>query len=105
MFWIATSSVVGVDLNLDGLNELQEKLENLEKSQEVSTDVLMTDDFIQRNSDFNNWEEFMDAGNVTSSEDIESEEFSKFIANSTQFADFEEMISQATSEYVANQLK
>ena len=91
-------------LKLDGLEKLQRNLKKLEGSQQVSSDELMTDSFIRSNTRFDTWQQMMDAGGVQSSEDIEGPEFSRFIAENSQFADFQAMCEAAGAEYVSKKL-
>lgn len=93
-----------VRIDTSGLKKLQRTLEDLRGSHEVSTTELMTDAFIRTETSFNSWEEVMDAGNIESSDDLESEAFSEFIRTNTKFDGFQDMIETAAQSYVVAKL-
>ena len=90
-----------VKIDAHELDDLQTELEKLDEGIEISTDDLMNDDFIRRHTDFNSWEEMLDAGGVEDGDNILSEEFSAFIAENTRFADFDELAGEAAAEHIA----
>lgn len=91
-------------LRTDGLDDLFGKLKAIEKGVKVSTNDLMTDDFIRRYTKFNSWQDMLDAGAVKSNEDILSNGFSAFVTENTPFPDFNAMLGEASEEYLARQL-
>ena len=93
-----------IKIDTSGLDELQKKLEDIDGTHEVSSDDLMTDEFIQENTNFSNWKELMEAGGIQSSEDIQAEPFSLFIAENTEFDGFDDLAQAAAAEYMKKKL-
>ena len=93
-----------ITLDTTGLDELQKKLQEVDGTHEVSSDDLFTDEFIQKNTRFQTWSELMEAGGVQSSEDIQGESFSTFIAENTDFQGFDDIAGAAAAEYMKKKL-
>jgi len=101
---------------IDGLNELQNLFEKIEKSAEeleqgktVSFDVLFNQAFMKKYTEFSSFEEFLSAGNfnVESQEDFEAipdDSMDAYVSKTTKFADWETMLETAVSEYTLSEL-
>jgi len=86
------------------LKELKRKAEKLDGQREVPLPELMTDGFMRRYTDFQTLQAMFDASGLENLEDIDSEEFSKFIATHTRCSNWEEMLKMANVEYMKRQL-
>jgi len=93
-----------IKIDTTGLEKLQDNLESLSGTHEVSTNDLMTDKFIISETSFGTWEALMNAANVQSSEDLESKWFSDFIRSHTKFDGFQDMLENAAQSYVISRL-
>lgn len=93
-----------IKIDTSGLDELQRKLETLSGTHEISSNDLMTNEFISSETKFSSWEEMMEKGGVKCSEDIQGEVFADFIRSNTKFESFEDMAGEAASLYFAKKL-
>lgn len=84
--------------NLEGFDKL------FKKAEAVGGDVpvldVMTDSFMQSHTEFNTFEDMVHESGITDAEQIETPAFSEFIASKTQFADWEDMLKIALTEYL-----
>ena len=90
------------------VNELENKVNSL--NGEVPFDILFNKNFMKRNTNFNSFDELLEAGNfiVNTQEDFEAipdDVFDKHIMNCTKFNSWEEMMQEAGEAYVVSQLK
>lgn len=65
---------------------------------------LLSDSFMQQNTDFKTFQEMFDAGGIKSADDIKSEAFSTFIASKTRFANWTDMLHAAVVERAKRRL-
>lgn len=86
------------------LDRLKKNLEQLEDGIQVSTNDLFTDAFVRQHSRFSTWQEMMDAGGISADEDIQSEWFSEFVRQNSDFESFDAMVEKASAEFVARTL-
>ncbi|MCM3396779.1 hypothetical protein M3638_02860 [Oceanobacillus profundus] len=91
------------------LNQMQRAAKEMEKGEEVSFDVLFNQSFMLKHTQFNSFDELLEAGNfvVNSPEDFEAipdDEFDKHIAKTTQFDNWEDMKTTAATDYAAKKL-
>ena len=93
-----------ISIDTSGLDKLQKKLEEVHGTHEVSTDDLMTDDFIRDQTNFSNWQELMDAGGVESNDDLKQAGFCDFIRSNTQFESFDDMLKASAQHYLLKKL-
>lgn len=95
--------------NWSGLDKLQRKLKNLEKTQNVPFHKIFNSSFMERHTQHCNIDEFFKAGGF---EFETEEEFEKILENeldqhvreSTIFKSWREMLNKAGEHYVAKQL-
>lgn len=88
-------------------DELLDDIEGLEG--EVTAEELFPPTFIQTHSEFSDFEEFLDESRweVESSEDFEEipdGPFDEYVADTTDFEDWEEMLGTAGNEWAKDQL-
>lgn len=86
------------------MGELTKKAHELEKGENVRLVDLLSDDFIRRHSKFQSFQAMADAGGIKNPEEINSEQFSQFVSAQTKFGGYQEMVQQATSEYIKSKL-
>lgn len=99
----------GLDQFQRNLRKLQEKAEKIGGTRIVPIDELLTPTFVSRFTDFNNFQELVDASGfqVNSQEDFDSipdEEWDAYIAKNSLFSSWEDMLNTAFAEQVKQQL-
>lgn len=104
------------EFKVDGLDELQKQLENMEKAakelegtKEIPLTELFTDDFMKRNTDFSTLDEMFEAFGYSNStqeefEKIPDEEIDLKVSNSTIFSSWQDMLDKALDFYVSDKL-
>lgn len=100
-------------MQFKGLDDFQKKFQkkiDQDVNGEVSLEVLFNSDFIQRNTNFSNMQEFFDKSpfEIKSQEDFEKLDVSEldgYVQENTKFKSWDEMKKKAGEEYVAKQLK
>jgi hypothetical protein len=105
-----------MSVQIKGLDEVQRKLrqisDNAKKLQgehQISFEVLFNNRFMEKYTDTSSIEEFLERSGfvINSQEDFEkipNEEFDIYVQKNTQFSSWEEMLQEATGEYVSKQL-
>src|SRR5260370_21685250 len=68
------------------LKKVHDKLNQI-----VPLNVLFSDDFMSRHTQFKSWREMLDAGHIETVEDISTELLSELVAANSSFAGFTEM--------------
>jgi len=108
--------VIMSSVKIKGFDKLEKQLKQMEKgakelshTKHVSFGELFTTSFMQKNTSFPSMDELLKAGgyNIESQEDFEAIpdiEFDKLIAANTKFKNWEEMLNEATTQYVAKKL-
>lgn len=103
-------------IEFEGLDELQNNLKQmekaakeLEKGENVPFSVLFSSTFMNKNTQFNSFEEFLSAGGfeVNSQEDFEAipdDDMDTHVAKTTKFNSWDEMLSTAGEEYIVKKL-
>lgn len=101
---------------ITGLDKLEKQLKQMEKGAKelsntthISFGELFSTSFMRKYTSFSSMDELLDAGGfkVESQEDFEAIpdiEFDKHIAAYTKFKNWDEMLSEATSQYVIKKL-
>ena len=101
---------------INGLNELQKELENLQKkvenlsgSQNIPLKELLSNSFMKEYTSFNSIRELFKASGfqINSIEDFDNiplSELDNYISKTTDFDSWEDMISEATNQYVLEKL-
>ena len=105
-----------MSMQLKGFDDLQrqfqdlaDKAEALNGTQEVNFEALFTKEFMTDNTQFCSFNDLLDASpfQVNSAEDfkaIPDADFDKYICTVTNFASWEEMLEEATMQYTIRQL-
>lgn len=105
-----------ISFNTSGFDELEKQLSRMEQgakelgeTKQVSFGELFTTSFMQEYTPFSSLDELLTAGgfNVESSEDFEAipdADFDRYIAAVTQFKSWDDMLGEATSQYVSKKL-
>ena len=103
-------------VKITGLEDLEKQLKQMEKGakelskeKSISFESLFTDSFMRKYTSFTSMGELLNAGGfkVESQEDFEAipnAEFDRHIAANTKFKTWENMLDEATSQYVAKKL-
>jgi len=91
------------------IKKLQKKVEDASKPESVSFNVLFHEDFMRKNTNFTSIDDFFDQSpfQVETEEDFEAldqTELDKYVAEHTQFEDWDDMLSTAGQEHIAKKL-
>lgn len=101
---------------IKGLNELQKQFKKMEQAarelegnNSIPFSDLFTSSFMNKYTNFSNFEEFLEAGEFTvnSQEDFESipdSDMDLHVSKSTKFSSWQNMLESATEAYVAKKL-
>lgn len=101
---------------VNGLDELQKQLKQMERAakklngkQEIPFSKLFTPAFMRKYTSFSSFDELMEAGgfHAETSEEFEAipdAPFDAHVAATTKFSSWEDMLGEATEQYVAKQL-
>jgi hypothetical protein len=100
-----SEAVMGIDVDLSGLERLQRNLEKVDGEHELTIQELMTDGFIRDNTKFETLQAFLDASGIKGQEDIGTKALDDFIATNTDFADWQEMFKAAGTDWMMRQLE
>lgn len=101
--------ITGFDKLQNRLKQMEKGIKELEGHNHVSFDDLFTSEFMWKYTNFSSLDELLNAGNfkVQSQEDFESipeNELDSHIASTTKFKSWENMLSEATSQYAIKKL-
>lgn len=93
-----------VKIDTSGLDNLMENLKKLDQKKTISSEESLTPEFMKRYTKFDSWDDMCKASGIEGSESFESEAFSEFVAQNSEFKDFNEMWQKAGQEYITKQL-
>ena len=93
-----------VKLDMSGMDAFTKKLQDVAATQSVPLPELMPDEFMAKYTNYPNLQAMVDAGGVNAPEDFQSEAFSKFVSENSQFSGTEEMMQTAQAEYYKRKL-
>ena len=105
-----------MSFKIDGLDDLQKQLKKMEKgarelseTKQVSFGELFTASFMRKYTPFSSLDDFLTAGGfkAESQEDFEAipdSELDKYIATTTNFNSWDDMLGEATTQYVSKKL-
>ena len=91
-----------VTSDLSGLKKLQENMEKLQGSREVSMAEILTDEFVSSHSKYAGFDELLADIGVTTAEEFTAmpdEKFDAFLVANTDFESWQDMQQQAASAY------
>jgi len=91
------------------LKKMEQTAKELEKGEQVSFDILFNPEFMAKYTQFNSFDELLEAGNfvVNSEKDFEAipdGELDVHVAQTTQFENWQDMLDSAGLEYGAKRL-
>lgn len=101
-------------IKFDGFDKINEELDRISKQAEelsghISFGELFNDEFVQEHTQFSNIDEFFESGGfiINREEDFNSipqDKLDKHVKETTEFSDWEDMLSTAGAEYTAKEL-
>lgn len=99
----------GLDDLQQDLEQMQQAIEDLGEEREVSFEELFTEEFMEENTDFSSIDDLLEAGgfHADTNEEFEAipeDELDAHVAKTTRFETWEEMLSEATEQYISEQL-
>ena len=91
------------------LKKMQQRAEELQKTESLSIYELFSDSFMKKNTRFDNIDDFFKASDFDVSsneafEKIEQKELDKYVAENSKFKDWKDMNLSALGEYTAKKL-
>ena len=99
----------GLDDLQKELSEMARRAEELDGTHEVPLDELMSRSFMQKHSRFSSFDQFLDASpfTVETSEDFDAipdAEMDDYVSSVTDFDSWEDMLDEATQEYISRKM-
>ena len=102
-------------MKIEGLDKIEKSLKKmsdggkeLEQTDEIAITDLLTNDFVSKNTKFDNTQELFDKSgfDIGSTSDFEAigSEWSDYISSVSSFDSWEEMLESAMSEYIGKKL-
>lgn len=106
---MSSLKITGFDELEKQLRQLDEGAKDLGKTEQVSFEELFSASFMQKHTSFSSVDELFSAGGfkVESQEDFDAipdVELNKHIAANTNFENWEDMLDEATTQYVTQKL-
>ena len=106
---MSSIKIKGLDKLEKQLKQMQKGAKELSRTKQVSFGELFTTSFMKKYTSFSTMDELLNVGGfkVESQEDFEAipdTEFDKHIAATTKFKTWEDMLSEATTQYAARKL-
>ena len=95
---------ISFNWNVSMLQKLQDVIEVIKSQPSIPISDIMTDDFVHQHSSFYNFQSLVSASGIKYPEELSDEPFSKFIATHTTFRSWDEMKSNAGTEYIKRKL-
>lgn len=99
-----------MSFELKGLEELKKKMQELEKTEQVSFSELFDQNFMRENTTFASMEEMFEKSGfkIDSPQDFEavpSDEWDQYVRSNTDFDDWEQMQAAAAKRYFDRKIK
>jgi len=107
MFEVKTS---GFDELQKKLRKMRKNLEELEGEQQIPIEDLMTNNFIMKHTEFEDFysfvyhSEIIEEGKEITRELLDSDDFDKYVKNTTNFGSWKDMIDRAVKSYISKKL-
>jgi len=100
----------GIEFDDSGFRKLEKKMKKAKENVEgeIKLETLMNDSFMKNNTNYNSFEEMIEASSLDFSseeksvDNLESNEWDVFVEENTTFDSWEEMNKAAGIEYVKN---
>lgn len=89
------------------LKQMQNAAKDLDGNKQIPINELFTDSFLRKHTTFSTFEEFENQeifDKYPTLEEIPDEEMDQFVSAKTKFSSWEEMLGEATSEYVLKKM-
>lgn len=104
-----STNIKGFDELMSSLKSLEKKAHDLEGTHTVSFEKLFTSSFMEKHTHYSSFDDFLKAGNfvVKSQKDFEAipdDVWNQYVENATDFASWDDMLGQATNEYLSSKL-
>lgn len=96
-----------VKIDFSGLEKLQKNVDELSKTKSIKINELFTSKFISQNTNFSTSDDFFNACNIHSDEDLKNisdNEMDKLVSQHTKFNSWQDMLNASTEEYIKNKL-
>ncbi|MGM9907911.1 hypothetical protein [Limosilactobacillus sp.] len=89
------------------LDKMAKRVQNFAGEHQTSFAELLTDSFMQKHTTFPNADSFFDAIGIKTTEEFDAfpdEKMNAFVSSHSHFTTFQQMLDEATSEYITRQL-
>ena len=101
--------VKGVDEMISKLDDLSKKVKNVSGKHSISLSVLLSPDFIKKNTKFQDVDEFFEKGgfsfkNSKEFEKIDEAKLDGWVKSNSKFNSWKEMLESASAEHVKDQI-
>jgi hypothetical protein len=100
-----SKKIMPVKVDTSGLDDFMRKTREFASRSEFTLTELFSDGFISQKTDFKTLQEMVDAGGINKSEDLDSEAWSQFVADHSQFAGWDDMRFAAYAELYRQKVK
>lgn len=93
--------------DLSELKKFQKQVEQLSKTTSIDINELFTNNFMVRNTNFSNQDDFFNACNIYTQEDLEEipdSEMDKLVKKFTKFNSWQDMLDESAIEYISKKL-
>ena len=95
---------IKVKVDTSGLERFRKKMEAISGEQSVPLNELMPDTFMRKYTEFETLQIMVDAAEINSPEELQSDGWNRFVAEHTQFANWQEMNQAAAVEWYKRKL-
>lgn len=89
------------------MSDMANRVKNFEGKHETSFGEVLTDNFMQRYTDFQNVSVFFDAVGIKTTDDFDTypdDKLNAFVSLHSRFSTFQQMLDKATDEYISRQI-
>ena len=94
-----------VKLDISGLEKFRKKVRELSGTHNYKLSELLPDEFVAKHTGYPTLQALCDAGGVNEPSDINSDAFSRFVAEHSQFSSYTEMLQAGYAEFARRKLK
>jgi hypothetical protein len=95
---------IKVKVDTSGLEKFRKKVEAISGEQSLPLNELMPDSFMRKYTKFETLQSMVDAAEINSPEEFQSDRWNQFVAEHTQFANWQEMNQVAAVEWYKRKL-
>lgn len=97
--------VEGYDDAIRKLNEFSDKVHDLANQKSVPFEELFIDSFMSTHTDFQTFQQMLDASGIEDAEEINGEAWSNFVASHSRFTGWDDMFGTAGAEWMKRKLE